>query len=103
MQCVLGSLSSTLVGRPDLERLMAGQAAAQLLEPVETLGRTEVEAAKEEPPPDSEAFDLDLDIFDKLLGLCPLREDQLIGDTGKLVALAALSDTLEYIADAVLW
>jgi len=51
LQCVLGSLSSTLVGRPDLERLMAGQAEAQLLEPLESLGaQPRVEAAKEEPP-----------------------------------------------------
>eukprot|EP00475_Leptophrys_vorax_P008622 TRINITY_DN15589_c0_g4_i1.p1 TRINITY_DN15589_c0_g4~~TRINITY_DN15589_c0_g4_i1.p1 ORF type:complete len:432 (+),score=37.25 TRINITY_DN15589_c0_g4_i1:152-1297(+) len=100
-EAVLGSLSSALIGRPDMDALMAQQAAAGLLAEGDLLP-AEVEAAREDPPLDSDMYELDLEIFGKLFALRPVKEEQLILDISKLVLLAALSDTLEYFADAIL-
>ncbi|GJP40093.1 hypothetical protein CLOM_g24381 [Closterium sp. NIES-68] len=100
-EAVLGSLSSNLVGRPDIDELMQQQSAIKLILDGE-LTPAELEAAREDPPLDSEEYELDLEIYGKLLALRPIKEEQLILDTGKLVLLAALSDTLEYFADAIL-
>lgn len=100
-EAVLGSLSSALIGRPDMDNLMQQQAAARLLSETD-LSSSELEASREDPPLDSEAYELDLEIYGKLFALRPVKEEQLILDMGKLVVLAALSDTLEYFADAIL-
>eukprot|EP00850_Spirogloea_muscicola_P007471 SM000038S14284 [mRNA] locus=s38:12822:16621:+ [translate_table: standard] len=99
-EAVLGSLSSGLATRSDMEGLMRQQVSSALLSPVELPPITYKEA-RDNPPLDSEAYEIDMELHNMLLALRPIREEQLMTDMHKIVLLAALSDTLEYMADSI--
>eukprot|EP00850_Spirogloea_muscicola_P018757 SM000175S03304 [mRNA] locus=s175:78774:86947:- [translate_table: standard] len=99
-EAVLGSLSSGLATRSDMEGLMRQQVSSALLSPVELPPITYKEA-RDNPPLDSEAYEIDMELHNMLLSLRPIREEQLMTDMHKIVLLAALSDTLEYMADSI--
>eukprot|EP00897_Mesotaenium_endlicherianum_P010606 jgi/Mesen1/9574/ME000065S09000 len=99
-EAVLGSLSRALVGRADTEHLMRQQAASQLLEDDDILP-ADFEAAREDPPVDSEAYEIDMELYNELFGYMPIDARQVITEGSKLVLLAALSDTLLYLSDSI--
>ena len=71
-QAVLGSLSSSVVGRPDFENLMKQEPASALLDAlhVEKLGQR----VSEEVFPDLEALELEMEINNLLLSYRPLKQ-----------------------------
>ncbi len=101
-EAVLGSLSSGLIGRSDIEGLMKQQTSILLIDqPPSQLSIADVELAGEEPQPDSEAYELEQQLQEALWRVRPVREEQLLSDPHRLLLLAALSDTLEHLADAI--
>lgn len=100
-EAVLGSVSSGPVGSPELEHLMKQQRhLAVLLEEGEP-SEKELQEAAEVPLPDSDEYDIEMKIHHLLFQLRPLKEEQLILDTQKLLLLGALSDTLDHLGDSI--
>nr|GEX33290.1 exocyst complex component SEC8-like [Tanacetum cinerariifolium] len=50
---------------------------------------------------DSEADGVELEISELLMKLRPIKQESLIRDNNKLILLASLSDSLEYIAESI--
>ncbi|XP_024372095.1 exocyst complex component SEC8 isoform X2 [Physcomitrium patens] len=97
-EAVLGSLSSTVIGRPDICNLMKQEPANQLLEAtyLNQLG------FKDGPSVDIEgALEVEMELNNLLLSLRPIRKEQLISDHHKLVLLAGLSDSLDFVSESV--
>ncbi|KAI5072276.1 hypothetical protein GOP47_0012382 [Adiantum capillus-veneris] len=97
-EAVLGSLSSSIVGRPDFENLMRQEPDSILLD---ALHAGEVGKLLEEDNLDSEGLEVELEINNLLMSYRPVKQEQLIVDCNKLVLLAALSDSLDYVAEAI--
>ncbi|KAH9322495.1 hypothetical protein KI387_017134, partial [Taxus chinensis] len=53
------------------------------------------------PSKDTEGLEVEMEMDNLLLSLCPIKQENLIRDDHKLVLLAALSDSLEYVADSI--
>lgn len=99
-EAVLGSLSCSIVGRSDVENLMRLESASSLLD-VSYLAELGKEVTGIEEPLDSEGMELEREINDLLLSNRPVKQDQLIGDSHKLILMAALSDSLEYVSESI--
>lgn len=97
-EATLGSTSSGLIGRVDIEQLMRQQASAVLLDEVD-LSAVELDQAREDPPIDTEAYELDQQLYGILFDMRPIKEVML--DVHRPVLLAALSDSLHYLADSI--
>ncbi|KAL6593296.1 hypothetical protein ACP70R_049049 [Stipagrostis hirtigluma subsp. patula] len=50
---------------------------------------------------DAEAAEVEIELSDLLLDMCPIKQENLIHDDQELILLASLSDSLEYLADSV--
>ncbi|MCO5586381.1 hypothetical protein L7F22_040321 [Adiantum nelumboides] len=97
-EAVLGSLSSSIIGRPDFENLMRQEPDSVLLDAAHA---RELDKFLEEKNLDSEGLELEMEINNLLMSYRPVKQEQLIVDCNKLVLLAALSDSLDYVADAI--
>ncbi|KAL0744011.1 hypothetical protein Bca4012_085524 [Brassica carinata] len=90
MEAVLEKLSYRLIGRHDIERLMRLDAASACLP--SQLGHSVSH---------SEAAGSEVELTELFLSLPPIKQDNLIRDDNKLILLASLSDSLEYVADSI--
>ncbi|XP_009368920.2 exocyst complex component SEC8 [Pyrus x bretschneideri] len=95
MEAVLEKQSYMLIGRYDIEQLMRLDPASTCL-PI-SLGQSNIETHAS----DSENLEVELQLSDLLLNLRPIKQDNLIRDDNKLILLASLSDSLEYVADSI--
>jgi hypothetical protein len=98
MQAVLGSLSSSVIGRPDVFNLMKQEPANSLLEATYLLQLGQKVIA--DGPLDAEGLEVEMEMNNLLLSLRPIKQEQLIIDNHKLVLLAALSDSLDYLSES---
>ncbi|XP_010558146.1 PREDICTED: exocyst complex component SEC8 isoform X2 [Tarenaya hassleriana] len=90
MEAVLEKLSYMLIGRHDIERLMRLDPASACLP-----------SLRGQSISHSEGADTELELSELFLGLRPIKQDNLIRDDNKLILLASLSDSLEYVADSI--
>ncbi|XP_068645961.1 exocyst complex component SEC8 isoform X2 [Aristolochia californica] len=95
MEAVLEKQSYMLIGRHDIESLMRLDPASACLP--NQYGQ---------PMPDSsiadtETIETEMELSDLLFSLRPIKQDYLIRDDHKLILLASLSDSLEYVADSI--
>ncbi|CAN6568517.1 unnamed protein product [Malus baccata var. baccata] len=95
MEAVLEKQSYMLIGRYDIEQLMRLDPASTCL-PI-SFGQSNIETHAS----DSENLEVELQLSDLLLNLRPIKQDNLIRDDNKLILLASLSDSLEYVADSI--
>ncbi|XP_074558363.1 exocyst complex component SEC8 isoform X2 [Curcuma longa] len=92
-EAVLEKQSYMLIGRSDVEGLMRVHPSNAYLWKSHDQSPNSV--------PDAETVEVELEISELLLGLRPIKQEQLIRDDHKLILLASLSDSLEYLADSV--
>ncbi|XP_043704593.1 exocyst complex component SEC8-like [Telopea speciosissima] len=95
MEAVLEKLSYMLIGRHDVESLMRYDPASVLLP------NSSGQQIMENNVSDAETLEVEMEISDVLLSLQPIKQENLIHDDSKLVLLASLSDSLEYVADSI--
>lgn len=95
MEAVLEKQSYILIGRTDVENLMKHEPASALLE-ISNSEKLSAFTGK-----DTEGLEVELEMDNLLLSFCPIKQENLIRDDHKLVLLAALSDSLEYVADSI--
>ncbi|KAF7820168.1 exocyst complex component SEC8 [Senna tora] len=95
MEAVLEKQSYMLIGRHDVEKLMRiDSSSAYLPNP---LGQFNTECNLS----DAETIEVESELSDLLLKLRPIKQEHLIHDDNKLILLASLSDSLEYVADSI--
>ncbi|KAJ4885900.1 Exocyst complex component SEC8 [Raphanus sativus] len=87
---VLEKLSYRLIGRHDIEKLMRLDPASACLPAL--LGHSVSQ---------SEAVGSDVELCELFSSLPSIKQDNLIRDDNKLILLASLSDSLEYVADSI--
>ncbi|TQD82330.1 hypothetical protein C1H46_032103 [Malus baccata] len=92
---VLEKQSYMLIGRHDIEQLMRLDPASTCLP--NSFGQSNFETHSS----DSESLEVELQLSDLLLNLRPIKQDNLIRDDNKLILLASLSDSLEYVAESI--
>ncbi|KAJ4885884.1 Exocyst complex component SEC8 [Raphanus sativus] len=90
MEAVLEKLSYRLIGRHDIEKLMRLDPASACLPAL--LGHSVSQ---------SEAVGSDVELCELFSSLPSIKQDNLIRDDNKLILLASLSDSLEYVADSI--
>eukprot|EP00262_Sarcandra_glabra_P014354 TRINITY_DN4195_c0_g1_i1.p1 TRINITY_DN4195_c0_g1~~TRINITY_DN4195_c0_g1_i1.p1 ORF type:complete len:1080 (+),score=210.22 TRINITY_DN4195_c0_g1_i1:352-3591(+) len=95
MEAVLEKQSYMLIGRHDVESLMCLDPASGCLP-----------NSSGQPIPgnsnsDAETVEVEIEMSELLLGLRPIKQENLIRDDHKLILLASLSDSLEYVADSI--
>ncbi|KAH7835921.1 hypothetical protein Vadar_031139 [Vaccinium darrowii] len=84
-----------LIGRHDVENLMG-------LDPASTCLPNSLRPPNmENTATDAEGVEIELEISDLLINLRPIKQENLIRDDNKLILLASLSDSLEYVADSI--
>ncbi|KAL6842466.1 hypothetical protein ACP4OV_027701 [Aristida adscensionis] len=93
MEAVLEKQSYILLSRNDVESLMRLEPANISLQ--YSSGQLDTNA------PDAEAVEVEIELSDLLLDMCPIKQENLIHDDQKLILLASLSDSLEYLAESV--
>ncbi|KAH7857653.1 hypothetical protein Vadar_015032 [Vaccinium darrowii] len=95
MEAVLEKQSYMLIGRHDVENLMG-------LDPASTCLPNSLRPPNmENTATDAEGVEIELEISDLLINLRPIKQENLIRDDNKLILLASLSDSLEYVADSI--
>ncbi|XP_051130784.1 exocyst complex component SEC8 isoform X2 [Andrographis paniculata] len=94
MEAVLEKQSYMLIGRHDIERLLR-------LEPASACLPNSADYFGETYGYDTESSDIENQLSDILLNLRPIKQENLIHDDNKLILLASLSDSLEYVADSI--
>ncbi|KAG5078081.1 hypothetical protein JHK82_056776 [Glycine max] len=95
MEAVLEKQSYMLIGRHDIEKLMRIDPSSAYLPNL--LGQLNVESNSS----DAETIEAELELGELLLNLRPIKQENLIHDDNKLILLASLSDSLEYVADSI--
>ncbi|CAN4126609.1 unnamed protein product [Withania somnifera] len=95
MEAVLEKQSYMLIGRHDIENLMRRDPASACL-PC-SIGELNTENGAST----GESSEVEMEICETLLKLRPVRQENLIRDDNRLILLASLSDSLEYIADSI--
>ncbi|XP_054817505.1 exocyst complex component SEC8 [Prosopis cineraria] len=95
MEAVLEKQSYMLIGRHDVDKLMRIDSSSAYLPNL--LGQFNTESNL----PDAETIEVELELSDLLLNLRPIKQENLIHDDNKLILLASLSDSLEYVADSI--
>lgn len=93
MEAVLEKQSYMLIGRHDIDKLLRLEPASASLPNGQLDSVSSVNDA-ETPGVESELSEL-------FLSLRPIRQENLIHDENKLILLASLSDSLEYVADSI--
>ncbi|CAN1339453.1 Exocyst complex component SEC8 [Linum perenne] len=97
MEAVLEKQSYMLIGRYDIEKLMRRDPASSCLP--HSLGHSKSDMTTSVS--DDESAGIESELGDLLLNLRPIRQDNLIRDDNKLILLASLGDSLEYVADSI--
>lgn len=95
MEAVLEKQSYMLIGRHDIEKLMRLDAASA------SLPQSHDQINMEYSTSDGDTVEIEMEISDLLLNLRPIRQENLIRDDNRLILLASLSDSLEYVADSI--
>ncbi|XP_022765454.1 exocyst complex component SEC8-like [Durio zibethinus] len=95
MEAVLEKQSYMLIGRHDIEKLMRHDPSSACLP--NALGQSNVRNIAS----DAESVEVESELSELLLNLRPIKQENLIRDDNKLVLLASLSDSLEYVADSI--
>ncbi|KAM6584398.1 hypothetical protein CsatB_011400 [Cannabis sativa] len=95
MEAVLEKQSYMLIGRNDFEKLMRLDPASACLP--NAVGQSNIN----NHTADAETVEVELELCDLLLTLRPIKQENLIRDDNKLILLASLSDSLEYLADSI--
>lgn len=95
MEAVLEKQSYMLIGRHDIEKLMRLDPASACLP--NAAGHSNIN----DLPTDAETVEVESELCDLLLNLRPIKQENLIRDDNKLILLASLSDSLEYVADSM--
>ncbi|XP_061370619.1 exocyst complex component SEC8-like, partial [Gastrolobium bilobum] len=95
MEAVLEKQSYMLIGRHDIEKLMKVDSSSACLPNL--LGQFNMESNSS----DAETIEVELELNELLLNLRPIKQENLIHDDNKLILLASLSDSLEYVADSI--
>ncbi|XP_062195954.1 exocyst complex component SEC8-like isoform X2 [Phragmites australis] len=93
MEAVLEKQSYILLSRNDVESLMCLEPANISLQ--NSSGQLDNDVT------DAEGVEVEIELSDLLLDMCPIKQENLIHDDQKLILLASLSDSLEYLADSV--
>uniref|UniRef100_A0A2N9FH83 Exocyst complex component Sec8 n=1 Tax=Fagus sylvatica TaxID=28930 RepID=A0A2N9FH83_FAGSY len=94
-RCLLEKQSYMLIGRHDIEKLMRVDPASSYLP--NPLGQSNMD----DNSSDAESVEVELELSNLLLALRPVKQENLIRDDNKLILLASLSDSLEYVADSI--
>ncbi|WOL03416.1 exocyst complex component SEC8 [Canna indica] len=94
-EAVLQKQSYMLIGRSDVEGLMRLHPSSACLQ------KSHDQSFQENSVSDAETVEVEAEMSDILLGLRPIKQENLIRDDHKLILLASLSDSLEYLADSV--
>ncbi|XP_021628705.1 exocyst complex component SEC8 isoform X3 [Manihot esculenta] len=94
MEAVLEKQSYMLIGRHDIEKLMR-------LDPASSCLPNPPSKANVNNTSGSESAEVESELSELLLNLRPIRQENLIRDDNKLILLASLSDSLEYVADSI--
>ncbi|WVZ23732.1 hypothetical protein V8G54_002276 [Vigna mungo] len=99
LRAVLEKQSYMLIGRHDIDKLMRLDSSSAYLPNL--LGQFNVESNSS----DAETIEAESELSELLLNLHPIKQENLIHDDNKLILLASLSDSLEYVADSIerLW
>ncbi|XP_039042022.1 exocyst complex component SEC8-like [Hibiscus syriacus] len=95
MEAVLEKQSYMVIGRHDIDKLMRLDPASVCLP--NALGQSNVGTTVS----DSESMEIESELSELLLNLRPIKQENLIRDDNKLVLLASLSDSLEYVVDSI--
>ncbi|XP_057426199.1 exocyst complex component SEC8 [Lotus japonicus] len=95
MEAVLEKQSYMLIGRHDIEKLMRIDPSSAYLPNL--LGHINMESNSS----DAETIEAESELSELLLSLRPIKQENLIHDDNKLILLASLSDSLEYVADSI--
>ncbi|KAJ4965278.1 hypothetical protein NE237_017127 [Protea cynaroides] len=95
MEAVLEKQSYMLIGRHDVESLMRLDPASSCLP------NSSGQPIMENNASDAETVEAEMEMSDLLLSLRPIKQENLIRDNNKLILLASLSDSLEYVAESI--
>lgn len=95
MEAVLEKQSYMVIGRHDIEKLMRLDPASVYLPNAPHRSNVRNVAS------DAESAEIESELSELLLNLRPIKQENLIRDDNKLVLLASLSDSLEYVADSI--
>ncbi|KAG0452161.1 hypothetical protein HPP92_025839 [Vanilla planifolia] len=93
-EAVLEKQSYLLLGRNDVEKLMR-------LDPANACLQSSYGAIMENNVSDTESTEAEREMGNLLLNLRPIKQENLIHDDNKVILLASLSDSLEFLADSV--
>ncbi|GAB2234409.1 hypothetical protein Drorol1_Dr00003661 [Drosera rotundifolia] len=95
MEAVLEKQCYMLVGRHDVENFMR-------LDPSSAcLPNSVPQCSAKASVSDGDLVDVEAQMSDLLLSFRPIKQENLIRDDNKLILLASLSDSLEYVADSI--
>ncbi|KAL1532153.1 exocyst subunit [Salvia divinorum] len=95
MEAVLEKQSYMLIGRHDVDNLLR-------LDPSSTcLPNSLDDGTLETNDLDAGSNGVEMELSDILLNLKPIKQENLIREDNKLILLASLSDSLEYVADSI--
>ncbi|GMI86982.1 SUBUNIT OF EXOCYST COMPLEX 8, subunit of exocyst complex 8 [Hibiscus trionum] len=94
-EAVLEKQSYMIIGRHDIDKLMRRDPASACLP------SAPVQLNVRNSSYESLSTDVESELSDLLLNLRPIKQENLIRDNNKLVLLASLSDSLEYVADSI--
>ncbi|KAH9627499.1 hypothetical protein KSS87_006190 [Heliosperma pusillum] len=89
-EAVLEKQSYMLIGRHDIESLMK-------LDPANSC----LQNSMYDSASDAYGMEVEKQMCDLLLSLRPIKQENLIRDDNKVILLASLSDSLEYVADSI--
>ncbi|KAI3458935.1 hypothetical protein Pfo_015598 [Paulownia fortunei] len=95
MEAVLEKQSYMLIGRHDIDNLLRLDPASACLP------NSLDQRIRETNASDAESTEVEMELSDLLLNLRPIKQENLIRDDNKLILLASLSDSLEYVADSI--
>ncbi|KAG6736340.1 hypothetical protein POTOM_060913 [Populus tomentosa] len=94
-QAVLEKQSYMLIGRHDIEKLMRFDPSSAHLP--NSVGESNMVNSAS----DAESLEIESELNELLFNLRPIKQENLIHDDNKLILLASLSDSLEYVADSI--
>ncbi|XP_038884802.1 exocyst complex component SEC8 isoform X2 [Benincasa hispida] len=95
MEAVLEKQSYMLIGRHDIDKLLRLDPASACLSNLSSPSDLENSTS------DAETAEIELELSNLLLNLPPIKQEYLIRDDHKLILLASLSDSLEFVADSI--
>ncbi|KAL4033531.1 hypothetical protein IC575_006628 [Cucumis melo] len=92
---VLEKQSYMLIGRHDIDKLLRLDPASACLSNLSSQSDLENNTSG------AETAEIELELSNLLLNLPPIKQEYLIRDDHKLILLASLSDSLEFVADSI--